>query len=101
MQIPIRHSLAIKLIQIVRGCSNWIALGRKVSQTQSEGGSCSVGEGLVVKTEINRDSAVPSHRITNRDPEELAETKKMAKEGYERAMRERQEEGITGDCHRL
>lgn len=52
-----------------------------------------VQEGQVISfrmIEANRDSAVPPHRITKRDPEEVAEIKKMAKEGYKRAMREQE-----------
>jgi hypothetical protein len=52
-----------------------------------------VQEGQVISfrmIEAERDHGVPPHRVSNRDPEEVGENKKLAKEGYEWAMRERE-----------
>jgi len=42
--------------------------------------------------EAGRQSGVPPHRVTNRDPEEVEEIKRLAKEASEQAVRERDTE---------
>jgi hypothetical protein len=42
--------------------------------------------------EAERESGVPPHRVTNRDPEEVEEIKRSAKEASEQAMRQRETE---------
>jgi len=39
--------------------------------------------------EAERENGVRPHRVTKRDPEEVAEYKRLGKEAYERVMRER------------
>jgi|SRR5215204_45845 len=54
-----------------------------------------VQEGQVISfrmIEAEREVGIPPHRVSKRDPGEVAENKKLAKEAYERAMRERETE---------
>jgi len=40
-------------------------------------------------------SGIPPHRVSQRDPVEVAETKRRAAEGYARAMKERESENAS------
>jgi hypothetical protein len=42
--------------------------------------------------EAERENGAPPDRVTKQDPEEIAESKRLAREAYERAMREREAE---------
>ncbi|HEX7297230.1 MAG TPA: hypothetical protein VF251_15875 [Pyrinomonadaceae bacterium] len=54
-----------------------------------------IQEGQIISFRLidaDGEAGVPPHRVTKRDPEEVAENKRLAEEAYEPAMRERETE---------